>query len=223
MRLVRFAIFLLIVSALVPVHKACGQQNLLSDSLYSIPPFETDNTSSNESHSVGAPRYTWPTLAHYRLFFGVGGNYALRNNEPLSYIGSASYQLEHTLFGASFISNTNPARQIPRHTLSEFDLLYGYSADEELTWYEASPQSFHVSLSTGIGLDVYSTRWRFGRQGPVDSTFRPNTFEYSLALPIQLQAIYEPFRFAGIGATLFLSVSKLVPSYGAAVSIEARY
>ena len=232
MRLVRFAVFLLLASTLLPAYKVRGQQNSVVDSGKWITEsgereaYSLRYPLSTIHYSVGEPRYIQPWAARYRLLFGVGGNDALRNDAPLSFIGSAGYQLEHSLYSASFITSTNNTRQPPRNTRLEFDLLYGYAIDEEIARYEASPQSFHTSLSAGIGFDSYNIRWRFGRRGtPIDTTsiFHPNIFQYSIAFPVQLQAIYEPFRFAGIGATFFLSVSKLTPSYGGAIVIEARY
>ena len=189
-------------------------------------PFEADNQSSALDHSVGVPRYIPPATARYRLLFGVGGNVGLFNDAPLSYIGSASYQLGQSMYCASFIASTNNTRQPPRNMFMEFDLLYGFAFDEVLPNFGTSPQSLHLSLSAGIGLDTYSVRWRFRRRDFADTALAslpPNTFEYASGFPVQLQAVYEPFPYVGIGAMLFASFNRISPNYGGAIVIQAHY
>ena len=224
MRLISFSTVILLLAA----YEARAQTDslLVVDKTVLLLPFKAENQSLASDRSVGVPRYVPPTIAHYRLLFGVGGNAGLINDAPLSYIGSASYQLGHSLYSASFIASTNNTRQPPRNMFIEFDLLYGLAVDEVLPHYETSPQSLHLSLSAGIGLDTYSVRWRFRRRDFVDTAFAsfpPNTFEYAPGFPVQLQAIYEPFRFAGIGAMLFANFNRISPNYGGALVIQAHY
>ncbi|MDP4200686.1 MAG: hypothetical protein Q8922_08670 [Bacteroidota bacterium] len=180
--------------------------------------------------SVGVTPYHRPPLAHYRLLFGAGGNAGLASIAPLSTIGVASYQMGESthgltdLFSAAFHSNTSRGG-FPRRSFDEFDVLYGYAVDEEVARYESEPRFFHASLSAGIGLNTYTTRWRRFRRGFVDTTQvqQPNTFDYAIGFPVQLAATYEPFRFVGIGALLFINVNRISPNYGGAVVLEARY
>ncbi len=177
---------------------------------------------------VGVSPYHHPELAQYRLLAGFGGNIGHTTDAPLVSIGAASYQLGTSVYGLSIVSSSNNSRTPPTNTMSEFDVLYGYAWDSDLAHYEARPQSFHVSVSSGLGFNTYSARWRrFGRRGFVPDSSQlalpPNSNEYSLALPIQIQAMYEPFSFAGIGVMLSASVSKLTPSYGGALVVQARY
>jgi hypothetical protein len=184
-----------------------------------------DNTFNSNSYSVGVPRYVPPPLARYRLTFGMGLNAGHVNDAPLAYAGTADYESGHSIFGAGFIVSANNPQQPPYNTLSEFDILCGYALDEALARYETKPGFFHASFSSGVGLETYSQRWRhFGRRGLLqDSLFLPTTLEFSACIPIQLQAVYEPFPFVGIGGMLFLSMSKFTPSYGATIFLEARY
>ncbi len=179
--------------------------------------------------STGISPYRRPPLARYRLLGGFGGNLGLASETPRAMIGVASYQMGEIthdlsdLFSAAFISNASTGGY-PRRSFSEFDVLYGFGINEEVAGYESAPQYFHASVSAGLGFDTYNTRWRrFGR-GVVDTTNTPpNSFASSVGLPIQLQASYEPFRFVGIGALLFLNVNAISPNYGGAVMLEVRY
>jgi hypothetical protein len=107
----------------------------------------------------------------------------------------------------------------------EVDLLYGIALNRVLPNYGGASEQFHASLSAGISGSVYQTRYHNnfhpGSPPPPDST--RNTSVPSLGLPIQFQAIYEPFRYVGIGALLFYTISTLQPSYGGAVVLEVRY
>jgi hypothetical protein len=182
----------------------------------------------NAGSSTGVSPYHRPPVAHYRLLGGFGGNLGLASEAPRAMIGVASYQIgeiTHDLSDcliAAFISNASTGGY-PRKSFNEFDVLYGFGINEEVTGYESAPRFFHASLSAGLGFDTYSTRWRHSGRGVVDTTAQPNTFAYSVGLPIQLQASYEPFRFVGIGALLFLNVNAISPNYGAAVMLEVRY
>ncbi len=189
-----------------------------------------------QGSSIGVAPYHHPDAAKYRASFGVGGNLGHGADAPLAYIGSASYQLGNSLYGASLIESESVTWPSPRISFTEFDVLYGIAFDADLARYEASPQSLHTSISAGVGFQSYNTRWRVGgggRRGFMDTTglsqalFQSggnlNSFEFSACFPVQVQVLYEPFSFAGIGLTAFLSISKLTPSYGAAVSVQARY
>ena len=185
-----------------------------------------------QTESVGVSPYHHPEVAQYRAMFGTGGNLGHSSDAPLAYIGSVSYQLGNSLYGLSLLESESVAFAPPRVSLTELDVLYGLAFDEDITRYHGSPQSFHASFSAGVGFQAYNTRWRFGRRGQFDTTgfaqsgvdpFQPNTTEVTACFPIQVQALYEPFSFAGIGLSLFASFSKLTPSYGGAVVVQARY
>ncbi len=184
--------------------------------------------SMNQSYleeEIGVPRYVQPEEPRYRVLFGFGGNAGLGALTPATYVGDASYQMGISLLSAGFVSSASVTQNLPRRSYSEFDLLYGIAMDQLLARYERPSDYFHAGLTAGIGFDAYRERWRrFGRpSSPVYYLYPPNTFKYSLGLPIQLQAIYEPFRYAGIGALLFCNFSSFAPSYGGALVIEARY
>jgi hypothetical protein len=176
---------------------------------------------------TGVARYVPPPEPSYRALFGFGGNEGLGAATPRSYVGNISYELAPSVFSAGFITSNSVSRQPPRLTYTEFDLLYGIALDRVFSHYSGQPENFHASLSTGLGISNYQTRWRNFRRGfPPDSadlSLPPNTSQYALGLPIQLQAIYEPFRYGGIGAILFYTISTFQPSYGGAVVVEVRY
>ncbi len=157
---------------------------------------------------TGVAHYTQPAEPHYRALFGFGGNEGFGAMTPQTLIGNISYQLAPSVFSAGFITSNSISRQPPRLTYTEFDLLYGIALDQVFSHYSGPSEQFHAALSTGIGISNYQTRWRnFGRgHSPNDSTndlLPKNTSQYSLGLPIQFQAIYEPLRYLGIGALLF--------------------
>jgi hypothetical protein len=180
------------------------------------------------SSSVGSPRYVQPTEPRYRALFGIGLNEGIGGLSPQATLGSISYEFAPSVLSAGFISSNPVSRSLPRRTYTEFDLLYGIALDRAIPHYGGASEEFHAALSAGIGISNYQTNWRnFGRgRPPFDSAnllLPQNTSVPSLGLPIQLQAIYEPFRFVGIGALLFYTISTLQPSYGGAVVVEVRY
>jgi hypothetical protein len=182
----------------------------------------------NPYSATGVARYIQPTVPSYRLLFGIGANEGIGALTPESYIGNISYENGPSVFSAGIISSNSVSRQPPRVSYTEFDLLYGVALNSVFSHYSGPSEQFHTSLSAGIGLSSYQTRWHnFGRgHTPNDSTnelLPPNTSQFSLGLPIQFQAIYEPLRYLGIGALLFYTISTLQPSYGGAVVIEVRY
>src|SRR5581483_681855 len=129
-----------------------------------------------------------------------------------------------SIFSCVFVTSSSSVTALPRRSYSEFDLLYGIALDEIFSHYERPADNFHASLSTGISFDLYQERWRrFGRSQTPNLLFPPNTFEYSFGIPIQVQVVYEPLRYAGIGAVLFANFSGFTPSLGGAIVIEARY
>jgi hypothetical protein len=132
-----------------------------------------------------------------------------------------------SILSAGFISSNDVSNTPPHRTYTEFDLLYGIALDRVLPHYGGASEQFHAALSAGISLSSYQTRWHnFRRSFQSDSAYLllpQNTSQFSLGLPIQLQAIYEPFRYVGIGALLFYTISTLQPSYGGAVVVEVRY
>ena len=73
---------------------------------------------------------------------------------------------------------------------------------------------------------TYSEHWRRfrGRGVPIDTTaFIPPIFQSALSFPIQVKAVYEAWRYVGIGTMLWLNVNSIAPSYGASIVLEARY
>jgi len=182
---------------------------------------------SNANFSTGVDRYVQPSEPHYRLLFGIGGNGGLSALTPQTTLGSISYEFAPSVLSAGFISSNPVSRSLPRRTYTEFDLLYGIALDRLVPHYSAPSEQFHTAISAGISFSSYQMNWRnFGRGRPPDSTFfllPQNTSQYSIGLPIQLQAIYEPIRYVGIGALLFYTISTLQPSYGGAVVVEVRY
>ncbi len=176
---------------------------------------------------TGVARYIQPEEPHYRLLFGVGGNEGIGALTPQSYIGNISYEFAPSVLTVGFITSNSISHPPPRITYTEFDLLYGIALDRVFSHYGGPSEQFHAALSAGISLGSYQTRWRNFRRGfPLDSldlSEPPNTSQYSPGLPIQFQAIYEPFRYVGIGALLFYTISTFQPSYGGAVVLEVRY
>jgi hypothetical protein len=177
--------------------------------------------------SVGVSHYVQPVDASYRLLFGEGGNMGLGKQSPQTLIGLLSAQRGVNVLSVGFISSNPVAGGFPRRTYDEFDLMYGLALDQIIQSYGRPSNQFHASISTGISVNDYSMRWhRYGRFSPLDSLNYlepPNTTELSLGVPVQLQAVYEPFRVIGIGVILFSDFSKLQPSYGGAVALELRY
>jgi len=177
--------------------------------------------------AVGVSPYVQPSEAEFRLLFGEGGNAGLGLLTPQSYIGSLGYQTGANVLSAGFIASNATAGGFPRRTYDEFDLMYGLALDKIIQSYGRPSNQFHASISAGISVNDYSMRWRrYSRFSPEDTLnylVPPNTTEISLGVPVQLQAVYEPFRFAGIGLILFSDFSKLQPSYGGAVILELRY
>ncbi len=177
--------------------------------------------------SIGIARYMKPIETSYRALFGFGNNEGIGAAAPRSYLGQISYEIAPMVFSAGFMSGNSNSRQPPRTTYTEFDLLYGIALEPTSVHYSGEPEHFHAAVSAGLSINMLQSRWRFFQRGvPQDSLFSlqpPNTLAYSLGLPIQLQAIYEPFRYVGIGALLFYTISTLQPSYGGAVVLELRY
>ena len=182
---------------------------------------------SFEQGSIGVAPYEQPHPARYRLLFGYGGNGGLSSYTPSTFIGNASYQLGARVLSAGFVTSTNVTQILPRRTYSELDVMYGIAFESALPHYEGPSDNFHSSLAAGISLDSYSERWRTYGRRMFPSQYPPTTFQYSVGLPIQFQAIYEPLEYAGIGvgigAILFCNISNFAPSYGGAVAIEAKY
>jgi hypothetical protein len=177
----------------------------------------------SSSGSVGISPYMQPAEATYRLLFGEGGNAGLGMQSPQTSIGSLTYQIGASVLSAGFISSNPVSGGYPRRTYDEFDFMYGLAIDQILLSYGRPTNQFHASISAGISVDDYSAR---GHRPSVDTGkyYVPRIPpEISPGLPIQLQAVYEPFRFAGIGVILFSDFSKLQPSYGGAVVMELRY
>ncbi|HET6401330.1 MAG TPA: hypothetical protein VFH95_08020 [Candidatus Kapabacteria bacterium] len=185
---------------------------------------------SSPDAGIGVPRYTGPEPARFRAIFGFGGNAGLGGLVPAAYVGDVSYQTGLSLLEAGVITSSSVTWPLPRRDYLEFDLLYGIALDQLLPRYERPSDDFHAALSVGISLNTYQTRWRIHRGFGPDSSFfllPPNTFEYSLGLPIQFQAIYEPLSLfgigVGIGGLLFCNISGFTPSYGGAIVVEASY
>jgi hypothetical protein len=187
-----------------------------------------ENAYAQDPYSgIGVARYVPPAEPSFRALFGFGGNEGLGAATPRSYIGNISYELAPSVFSAAFITSNSVSHQPPRFTYTEFDLLYGIALDRVLLHYGGASEQFHASLSAGIGIGNYETRWRNFRRGfPPDSadlSEPPNTSQYSLGLPLQFQAIYEPIRYVGIGALLFYTISSFQPSFCGALVLEVRY
>jgi hypothetical protein len=144
---------------------------------------------------VGVSHYERFEQAQYRVLFGMGGNAGLANDAPLSLLGVATYQMGSNVFGG------------------------------EIARYERPSQYFHFALSGGVGFDSYSERWRRFRPGAMyaQDSIRPNTFEYVVGFPLQIQALYEPFKYAGIGVLMYANFNRISPDFGAALALEARY
>lgn len=215
MRLLFFRLSLLVMFALPLVARAARAQEMLDDL-----------NSNSVDVSVGVSRYHRPQPAHYRLLFGMGGNLGLMTDAPQTTVASAGYQKGESLFSASFLSSVS-TWGVPRRNFDEFDVLYGLAFDDEIARYEARPSFFHFAVSAGLGFDTYKARWRRFRRGFLpDSTAAsvpPNTFDYALNIPVQLQAMYEPLNFAGIGVMLFAGFNRISPNYGGALVLQARY
>jgi hypothetical protein len=174
---------------------------------------------------TGVVHYTQPAEPSYRALFGFGGNAGVGGLTPLSFIGNISYEFAPSVLSAGFILSNDVSNTPPHRTYTEFDLLYGIALDHVLPHYGGASDEFHAALSAGISGSVYQTRFHnnYRRSSPPPPDSIQNTSLPSLGLPIQLQAIYEPFRYLGIGALLFYTISTLQPSYGGAVVVEVRY
>src|ERR1017187_10385454 len=109
--------------------------------------------------SVGVSPYVQPTEATYRLLFGEGGNAGLGMQSPQTTIGSLTYQIGASVLSAGFISRNPVSGGYPRKTYDEFDFMYGLAIDQILLSYARPTNQFHASISAGISLDEYSTRW----------------------------------------------------------------
>ncbi len=175
----------------------------------------------NAYSGIGVQPYKQPPEPRYRLLFGYGADGGLGGLTPRTYIGSISREFAPSVLTAGFLSSSSNSRGFPRRTYSEFDLLYGIAYDGALQHYAGASELFHASISAGICLSAYQTNSRFRKPVFPDSNF--NTTQISPGLPIQLQAIYEPIRYLGIGALLFYTISAFQPSYGGAVVVEVRY
>ncbi len=179
--------------------------------------------------STGVARHVPPQEPTYRALFGIGGNAGIGGLAPQTFVGVISYDLLPSVLTATLISNNSTSATPPRITYTEFDLLYGLAFDKIFSHYSGPSEQFHSALSAGISFGDYQTRWRnVGRRGSSGPPYfltisPPNTSQYSLGVPIQLQAIYEPFRYVGMGALLFYTISTFQPSYGGAVVLEVRY
>ncbi len=178
-------------------------------------------------HSVGVPPYVQPPLAWIRAVFGYGGNAGLNGSAPSTVLGDISYQAGRSLITAGFIVGQNVTSDVPYHTYTEVDLMYGIAFESTVPHYKDPSDNFHASLSAGISADSYSERWRPYGPRMIPDFYPPTMYQYSIGLPIQFQAIYEPLRMFGVGlglgALLFYNISAFTPSYGGAAVVEASY
>ena len=183
----------------------------------------TNCKAQDRARSVGTAPYSKPQPSHIRILFGYGGNAGLGGYTPSSFVGDASYRSGGEWI-VGFVSSTSVTNDLPRRTYSEFDVMYGISFDEMLAYYEGPSDGMHTSLSAGVSFDAYQERWRpYGRRSLQNVSYPATTFRYSLGVPVQFQAVYEPFRYAGIGILLFYNASAFSPSYGGAIVLEVRY
>jgi hypothetical protein len=177
-----------------------------------------------EAHpAVGIEPYHHPHPAKYRLIVGAGINASQFNGMPLTEFAEASLRRGKDLFSFAVLQSASSSRY-PRTTLSEFDLLYGYAYEYEYSSVGTSPVLYHFAISSGIAFDTYSERWRRSRRMTGDFiTVHPNIFEYSVGLPVQVQAIFEPGEYFGFGMLVNANISKFQPSYGILLGVEGRY
>jgi hypothetical protein len=173
--------------------------------------------------SIGIDPYHPQGASVYRLFAGGGVNAGLYNVTPVTEIGVLSLRRGTNLFSAAVILNQSTGG-IPRRTFSEYDLLYGYSYELEIARQGARPAFYHLTVSTGIGFDTYTIRWRQSRRRTGDLlSSQPNTFEYAAGLPVQLQAMFEPSKYVGAGLLAYANFNAISPDFGIAIGLEARY
>jgi hypothetical protein len=178
------------------------------------------------SADIGILHYLHPDPPHYRLLVGMGQNLGRITEDPLALLVSANYQVGAITLGAQFISSSSTGGAIPRKNFSEGGALVGYAWDNDISSYASKPQFLHLSIAGGAGIATYSERWRrFRGRGVVDSIAltHTNVFQSALAFPIQVQAVYEPWRYIGLGAMLWTDFNSIAPSYGASIVLEARY
>jgi hypothetical protein len=175
---------------------------------------------------IGVPHYVHPEPARYRLLFGMGENIGRISDDPFSITFAGSYQFGAFSLGAELLSSSSTGGAMPTKTFAEVGALVGYSEDYDLAGYASKPQYIHASIAAGPGVVTYSERWRRprGRGAPVDTTaLIPPVTQSAMSFPIQVKAVYEVWRYVGIGTMLWLDVNSIAPSYGAAIVLEARY
>jgi hypothetical protein len=179
--------------------------------------------------SVGIRRDGEDTVI-LRASGGIGVNAGWLNVAPLVDVFRLTRQAGSFFYGLGVNQSQSVSSRDTQQSLSDVELLFGYSWDEGVPRYGEPSAHVHFALATGIAIENYTLQVResadsesFGnprRRGPFLQTVTKNG---SIGLPLQFSASYEFFRYLGLNAQLFYVVSNLQPSYGAAIALEARY
>ncbi|HEX5316121.1 MAG TPA: hypothetical protein VFX22_05665 [Candidatus Kapabacteria bacterium] len=181
---------------------------------------------AQSDHSVGVPRYKAAAPATWRFLYGMGGNLGQMNEAPSSSVWRLTHESGDFFYGIGEVNSVGSGPSYLQASVSEFDLLVGYSWDQMLPVNQGPPGTIHYAFAAGIAInDNTHLESEYDNYG-YGSEYHSYEIPVSVAgvgFPMQFSMVYEPFKFLGIGAIGFLNLSNFTPSYGAAVLLEARY
>jgi hypothetical protein len=158
---------------------------------------------------------------HFYRAFALGGvNAGLINDAPTAGALLGSYQVDHQVVTGGFITSSSNGGL--RKTWIEGDLLYGYAWNGyDFGFFSKGATDLSVTASAGLSFVTYDIRYRRGRFDPQASPsfLAPNTFQYAVGVPVQLQASYAITRFLGVTALFYANINKIQISYGAMAGV----
>ncbi len=180
---------------------------------------------AQSENSVGVPPYHAEPPSEWHGFYGMGVNLGHVNDAPTATAIGMTYQKSPIFYGFDYISSAGSGPTYAQVTVTEVDLLIGYSWDQIIPSYHGPPMAIRYSIATGLSINSFTHIENQVVNDGYGFSFSYNTQQTdgSLGLPLQSSVIFEPFSHLGIGAKFFYTVSSLPPSYGGAVVLELRY
>ncbi len=160
---------------------------------------------------------------YYRVTGSFGINVGLVNDAPTVGALFGSYQIGHDVLSGGFLTSNSNGRL--RKTWIEGELLYGYAWNGyDFGYFSKGATGLWVMASAGLAFDTYDIRYRrfsrFDPQPPIDTTLPPNSFQYAIGLPIQIEASYAITHYLGVSATIFANFNKIQITYGAMAGLQ---
>jgi len=158
----------------------------------------------------------------YRASGFLGVNAGLINDAPSAFGILGQYQQGRMALTGGFLGSASTGGL--RRNWLELDALYGYAWNAyDFGLFSESPAKFTVTASVGVSMVTYDERYRrsrfFDPMAPPPDSLPPNRFDVAPGIPLQLQAIYQVNRYAGITALAYLNINRIYFSYGMMVGV----